>query len=55
MLLFLMKKSQFLIKLCEYSVHVPLDNMFIVESIHSVIFHYVLIELNEIFNKENFD
>ncbi|MEW6196922.1 MAG: SIS domain-containing protein [Bacteroidota bacterium] len=41
-----------LMKLCEHSVHVPLNNMFIVESIHSVIFHYILIELNNILAKE---
>lgn len=39
-----------LMKLSKYSVHVPLNNMFIVESIHSVIFHYVLVELNKIFH-----
>ncbi len=41
-----------LMKLCKYSVHVPLNNMYIAESIHSIIFHYVLIELNKIFYEE---
>jgi len=41
-----------LMKLSKYSIHVPLNNMYISESIHSIIFHYVLIELNRIFHKE---
>lgn len=44
-----------LMNLSEYSVHVPLNNMFIAESIHSIIFHYVMIELNKIFDKDNSD
>jgi D-sedoheptulose 7-phosphate isomerase len=42
-----------LMKLNKYSVHVPLNNMYVVESIHSIIFHYVLAELNAIIDKEN--
>ena len=40
-------------KLSKYSVHVPMNDMYISESIHSIIFHYVLSELNKIFYKEN--
>lgn len=42
-----------LMRMSKYSVHVPLNNMYIAESIHSIIFHYVLNELNKIFNEEN--
>ncbi len=42
-----------LMKLSKYSVHVPLNDMYISESIHSIIFHYVLNELNKIFMNEN--
>ena len=42
-----------LMKLSKYSVHVPINNMYITESIHSIIFHYVLTEINKIFDKEN--
>lgn len=41
-----------LLKLSKYSVHVPLNDMFTSESIHSIIFHYVLKELNRILHKE---
>ena len=41
-----------LIKLSKYSVHVQLNNMFIAESIHSIIFHYILIELKRIFDEK---
>lgn len=34
-----------LMQLSKYSVHVPVNDMFISESIHSIIFHYVLREL----------
>lgn len=40
-------------ELSKYSVHVPMNDMYITESIHSVIFHYVLTELNKIFYKES--
>ena len=39
-------------KLSKYSVHVPMNDMYISESIHSIIFHYVLSELNKIFYTE---
>lgn len=39
-------------KLSKYSVHVPINDMYISESIHSIIFHYVLSELNKIFYTE---
>jgi D-sedoheptulose 7-phosphate isomerase len=41
-----------LMKLSKYSVHVPLHDMYTSESIHSIIFHYVLKELNRIFYGE---
>lgn len=40
-----------LMKLSNYSIHVPVNDMYISESIHSIIFHYVLVELNKIFYK----
>ena len=39
-------------KIVNHSVHVPLSDMCTVESIHSFIFHYVVIELMEILNKK---
>lgn len=41
-----------LMELSKYSVHVPLNDMFTCESIHSIIFHFVLIELNRILYEE---
>lgn len=41
-----------LMKLSKYSVHVPLNDMYITESIHSIIFHYILIELKNILDNE---
>jgi D-sedoheptulose 7-phosphate isomerase len=38
-------------KMAQYSVHVPLNDMCTSESIHSVIFHYVILELREKLNK----
>lgn len=40
-----------LMKLSNYSVHVPVNDMYVSESIHSIIFHYVLVELKKIFDK----
>ncbi|MCI0449574.1 MAG: SIS domain-containing protein [Chlorobi bacterium] len=34
-------------KLAKYTVHVPLNDMCTSESIHSIIFHYVILELRE--------
>jgi D-sedoheptulose 7-phosphate isomerase len=38
--------------ICKYSVHVPLNDMFITESIHSIIFHYIITRLIKL-NNEN--
>jgi D-sedoheptulose 7-phosphate isomerase len=38
-------------KLSNYNVHVPLNDMCTSESIHSVIFHYIILELREKLNK----
>jgi len=41
-------------KEANFSVHVPLDEMCTVESIHSVIFHLIILELRERLTKEPF-
>lgn len=36
-----------LLKLSNYSVHVPINDMCTSESIHSILFHYIVLSLNE--------
>jgi D-sedoheptulose 7-phosphate isomerase len=40
-------------KIAKHSVHVPLNEMCTAESIHSIIFHYVILELREKFKNMN--
>lgn len=40
-------------KLAKHTVHVPLNEMCTAESIHSIIFHYVILELREKFKQMN--
>lgn len=44
-----------LLKEANFSVHVPLNEMCTVESIHSVIFHLIVLELRERFTKVAFN
>lgn len=37
--------------LCDHCVHVNLNDMGTVETIHSIILHYIIIKINEILNK----
>ena len=41
-------------KAADFNVHVPLNEMCTVESIHSVIFHLIVLELRERLTKEAF-
>ncbi|MFC2093291.1 SIS domain-containing protein [Bacteroidota bacterium] len=42
-------------ELCDISVHVPLNEMCTVESIHSIIFHYITGHLREVLTGEKFN
>ncbi len=42
-----------LIKMAHHKMHVPLNEMCTAESIHSIIFHYVILELREKFKQIN--
>ena len=39
----------------DINVHIPLNEMCTVESVHSVIFHYIILELREILTKVEFN
>jgi D-sedoheptulose 7-phosphate isomerase len=41
-------------ELCDISIHVPLEEMCTVESIHSIIFHYITGHLREVITGEKF-
>ena len=41
--------------LSKYSVHVPLDDMCTSESVHSIIFHYVILKLQKMMEKRESD
>jgi len=40
-------------KLSKYSVHVPLNDMCTAESVHSIIFHYVILKIQKLMNEGN--
>ncbi len=42
-----------LYKIAQHKIHVPLNEMCTAESIHSIIFHYVILELREKFKQIN--
>lgn len=42
-----------LYEISDHNLHVPLNDMCTVESVHSVIFHYIIIELQDLVKKYN--
>ena len=49
----LKQRGKELINIAHHKLHVPLNEMCTAESIHSIIFHYVILELREKFKQIN--